>query len=99
VLEPTWLLLGEGIMSSHRRNQAHLLNVWNDFVDGWSDEASEGDDSQQSSTGVRRALRDSYTHERPMIAASLDLHAEDLLELPLLEDPCAPIHFRRTLRP
>lgn len=85
-------------MSAHRRNEVVLLHA------AWMEEAFE-DDGEASDTQVlaRRAPRDSYTHDRPMLSASLDLpahYAMDLEDLnPLLDDESRLFHSQPTVRP
>ena len=87
-------------MSARHHNEALCL------VDAWFDGAVESHDGYDSinDTGVmKRPQRDSYTHERPLLAASLELRpsiAADLLEPDaMLEDDALSIHARPTLRP
>jgi hypothetical protein len=88
-------------MSARHHNEALCL------VDAWFDGAVENDDSRYDSindTGVmKRPQRDSYTQERPLLAASLELRpsiAADLLEPDaLVADDSLSIHVRPTLRP
>jgi hypothetical protein len=47
----------------------------------------------------RRPARDSYTQERPLLSASWDLHADDLIDESCVEDEAQRIHLMRTLRP
>jgi hypothetical protein len=100
VAEPTRQDLEEDIMSKRRHNQAESVTVWNDLVSGWSEDESENDNSAPG-TGVfaRRLPRDSYTHETPLLSASWDLHAEDLIEVDLPEDDEQRVHLLPTVRP
>jgi hypothetical protein len=90
-------------MSALRSNQAVLVNVWNDMADAWSEEEACATDEAAPNTGVfaRRLPRDSYTHERPLLAATLDLHAEDLADLGASgeEQSALSVHLRLTFRP
>jgi hypothetical protein len=90
-------------MSALRSNQAVLINVWNDMADAWSEEEACASDEGAPNTGVfaRRLPRDSYTHERPLLAATLDLHADDLRDRGAsTEDESAlSVYLRLTLRP
>jgi hypothetical protein len=89
-------------MSALRKVQPVLVHVWNDMADAWSEEESfAGDDAPNTGVFARRPPRDSYTHERPLIAATLDLHAEHLCDLSasLDDEDALAIHLRLTLRP
>jgi hypothetical protein len=82
-------------MSAKRRDRTDLLNVWNDLVGMWTSESLDLCESAQDAT---RPARDSYTHERPLISARLDVYADDLIEVNSLDDS-TPIYLRPTLRP
>jgi hypothetical protein len=85
-------------MSTRRQNQAELVCVWNDLVSAWSEEGAESEENASVETGVfaRRPPRDSYTQERPLLSASWDVHADDLLDEGAAGND---IHLLRTLRP
>jgi hypothetical protein len=76
--------LSEDTMSSRRQEKVQLVNAW-------IDELLAGDSAAQELVLEQRAQRDSYSFDRPLLAASLSLpprHAilSDLRELcPLLE--------------
>jgi hypothetical protein len=81
-------------MSAQRRNRTDLLDVWNDLVGMWSAEVPSAQDE------ANRPARDSYTYERPVLSATLDLHAADLIEFSSLDgDDGVLIHLRPTVRP
>jgi hypothetical protein len=59
---------------------------------------AEGLDHDESAHDANRPPRDSYTHERPLISARLDIYADDLIEISS-SDESLHIHLRPTVRP
>lgn len=81
-------------MSAQRRNRTDLVNVWNDLVGMWSAEVPSAQED------ASRPARDSYTYERPLLTAALDMHAADLIEFSSVdEEDGVLIHLRPTVRP
>ena len=87
-------------MSARRHNQAELVCVWNDLVSAWSEDGADEESGPETGVFSRRPPRDSYTHERPLLSTSWDLHGEDLIEVSEWDgDESTRIHLLPTVRP